>query len=148
MIIPYLDYGDVIYGTASQDGLDKLQRLQNRCLKICKRVNVRFNTNDLHAVTETPLLKDRRRAHLNNFMYDRLSRHELRDDREIRTRAHDAPLFKAKVPKLEAYKRSVNYSGAVQWNGLSAEMHNMGNKTIFKAKQKSVMLALIPDGGD
>ena len=36
MILPYCDYGDVIYNSASQEGLDKLQRLQNRCLKICK----------------------------------------------------------------------------------------------------------------
>ena len=30
MILPYFDYGDVIYGSASQESLDKLQRLQNR----------------------------------------------------------------------------------------------------------------------
>ena len=44
MILPYFDYGDVIYNQGNQDGLDKLQRLQNRCLKICKGYNVRFDT--------------------------------------------------------------------------------------------------------
>ena len=33
MILPYLDYGDSIYGGANQDLLQKLQRLQNRCLR-------------------------------------------------------------------------------------------------------------------
>ena len=31
MILPYFDYGDIIHNTANKDGLEKLQRLQNRC---------------------------------------------------------------------------------------------------------------------
>ena len=41
-----------------------------------------------------PKLQERRRAHINNFMYKRLDKAALRDNRDIRTRAHDAPLFK------------------------------------------------------
>ena len=61
-----------------------------------------------------PMLEVRRTAHVNNFMYNRLKRTKLLDERDIRTRAHDAPLFKVAVPKLEAYKRSLQYAGAVQ----------------------------------
>ena len=35
MILPFLDYADVIFDKAYSKDLDKLQRLQNRCLKIC-----------------------------------------------------------------------------------------------------------------
>ena len=35
MVIPYLDYGDVLYHYSSSRLLDKLQKLQNRGLKIC-----------------------------------------------------------------------------------------------------------------
>ena len=59
MILPYFDYGDVIYNSANKDGLDKLQRLQNRCLKICKNVNIRFNTEELHNLTKMPMLQVR-----------------------------------------------------------------------------------------
>ena len=44
MVLPYFDYGDVIYATASQEGLEKLQRVQNKCLKICKGYNARHAT--------------------------------------------------------------------------------------------------------
>ena len=140
MILPYFDYGDVVYNQAGQEGLDKLQRLQNRCLKICMGFNMRFETEALHAETRVPRLHKRRRAHVNNFMYGRLCRPALLDTRDIRTRAHDARLFRVAVPKIEAYKRSVVYAGSVQWNSLSAEIRSTNNFDLFKAKQKSVML--------
>ena len=39
MILPYLDYGDILFSTANRQKLDKLQRLQNKCLKICLNVH-------------------------------------------------------------------------------------------------------------
>ena len=36
MIVPYFDYCDVIYQGAAKDELDLLQRLQNKCLKMCQ----------------------------------------------------------------------------------------------------------------
>ena len=112
MILPYFDYGDVVYNSAGQEALAKLQRLQNRCLKICKGFNVRFETKELHTITKMPMLEDRRAAHVivNNFMYSRLGKKELLDEHNIRTRAHDALLFKVAIPKNEAFKRSVQYA--------------------------------------
>ena len=63
------------------------------------------------------------------------------DNRNIRTSAHDAPLFKVKVPKLEMYKRSVEYAGAVQWNMLPAEVRNIKEQNALKNKQKDIMEA-------
>ena len=140
MILPYFDYGDVVYSTSSKDGLDKLQRLQNKCLKICKGYHVRHGTADLHAVTKTPMLKARRIAHVNNFMYNRLGNSLYVDNRNIRNRAHDAPLFKVKIPKIEMYKRSVEYAGAVQWNELAQDLRGIRSFQLFKSKQKAIML--------
>ena len=142
MVLPYFDYGDVIYNTANKDGLDKLQRLQNRCLKICKNVNIRFDTDELHRATKMPRLQARRTAHINNFMYKRLGRTDLRDGRDIRTRAHDAPLFKVGIPKGEAFKRSVVYAGSCQWNSLPAELRSIESYDVFKAKQKMQLYSL------
>ena len=135
MILPYLHYGDVIYGAANASGLEKLQRLQNRGLKICKGYDRRFNTARLHSVTKCSMLKVRREAHLNNFMYQRLDRPEGRDDRNLCTGAHDAPLFKVKIPKLEAYKRAAKYRGAVQWNDLPVKTRLINNFASFKSFQ-------------
>ena len=111
MILPYFDYGDIIYNNMGyKEGLEKLQRLQNRCLKICKGYNVRLETKELHKITKIPLLEAKREAYVNNLTYDRLKRPDLVDDRDIRTRA-----------RVQAYKRSVKYAGALQLTNLPSE---------------------------
>ena len=122
------------------EGLEKLQRLQNRCLKICKGFNMRHGTRDLHFITKIPMLEARRIAHINNFMQARTARIHLMDNRDIRTRAHDAPLFSVNIPNVEAYKRSVEYAGSVRWNNLDKELRGIKDSKVFKAKQKSLML--------
>ena len=141
MILPYLDYADVIYSKANVSDLDKLQRLQNRCLKLCQGRYGRLDSDRLHRDLRVPYLKARRKAHTLNFMYVRKSRRpDLLNRREIRTRAHDAPLFVTKVPRCEAFKRSVGYHGAVAWNDLSAHARNTGTYETFKDTQKKRML--------
>ena len=124
MILPFLDYADVVFDSAHSQDLDKLQRLQNRCLKICSGRERMFSTKLSHKQSHVPFLKDRRKAHKLNFMYKRLSRKELLNNREIRTRAHDAPLFNVQIPRGEAFKRSVGYSGSVLWNELTPATRN------------------------
>ena len=138
MIVPYFDYGDVLYSNSNSDGLEKLQRLQNRCLKICMGLDAKFNTNALHRLAKCPKLSNRREAHVHNFMFKRTARVNLIDNRNIQTRAHDALLFKVKIPKNETYKRSVEYSGAVKWNALPANIREIDNYPQFKHSQKVI----------
>ena len=44
MILLYLDYADVIIHKSNNKDLDKLQQLQNRCLRICLGSDKRFST--------------------------------------------------------------------------------------------------------
>ena len=141
MILPYLDYADVIFCKANATDLDKLQKLQNRCLKLCMGQDRLFSTERAHKITEIPFLKDRRRTHTLNFMYKRKgTREDLLNTREIRTRAHDAPLFEVMIPRGEAVKRSVGYFGAEGWNALSPNLRNTDTYQEFKKIQKSSML--------
>ena len=139
MTLPYFDYGDVVYGAANAAGLDKLQRLQNRGLKICKGFDRRFNTTLVHTITKCPMLKNRREAHLNNFMYGKLKCSDVRDNRKLNTRAHDAPHFTVKIPQIETYKRAVEYRGAVQWNELPVKTRSINNFAQFKAYQTNAL---------
>ena len=47
MILPYFDYGDVFLINANQQLLGKIQRIQNRGLKICLGVEARTRTSDV-----------------------------------------------------------------------------------------------------
>ena len=140
MILPYFDYADVIYSNSNSGDLDKLQRVQNRCLKVCTGLDRRYSTNRAHKLASVPFLKDRRAAHLLNFMFIRKSKPNMLNIREIRTRAHDAPLFDIGIPRCEAFKRSVGYFGAVAWNNLSPEVRNTDLYPVFKFHRRKEMI--------
>ena len=140
MLLPYFDYADAIYNRSNVSNLDKLQRLQNKCLRVCLGRDRRFSTEAVHKLASVPFLEVRRTAHTLNFMYKRQDRRELLNLIQIRTRAHDAPLFKVKIPRCEAYKRSVGYAGAVSWNNQPANVRNTDSYLTFKSIQKRAML--------
>ena len=145
MVLPYFDYADVIYSKARAGDLDKLQRLQNRCLRLCLGHHRLFGTNQAHREAKVPLLGERRRAHTLNFMYQRKEkRGDLLDRKQVRTRARDAPLFNVSIPRCEAFKQSIGYHGATSWNELPPDIRNLGSYQSFKGKQKLEMLRRIP----
>ena len=139
MVLPYLDYGDVVIANASPFLLSKLQGLQEKCLKICLNIKGKYDSNHMHNVTHTAKLGDRRRTHVNNFMYRR--RQENRNagmgQEGMVTRSRAAPYFTVLKPSNEAYKRSVSYFGAVQWNKLPSSSRNLASFFTFKSRQKS-----------
>ena len=136
MLLPYFDYADVILAKANLKDVDKLQTLQNKCLRICMGRDRYLNTDRAHRLANVPFLKDRRSAHIHNFMFKWKSNRALLNRREIRTRAHDAPLFTVLVPRCEAFKRSVCFHGSNAWNELDVNTRNIDNYLNFKAKQR------------
>ena len=141
MLLPYFDYADVIFDRALHKDKEKLQRLQSKCLKVCMGKNRRFRTDVIHKLANVPFLKDRRAAHVLNFMYIRKGNVRLLNNREIRTRAHDAPLFEVSIPRCKSFKCSIGYFGAVSWNNLSPDVRNTPNYLAFKHVQKLKMLS-------
>ena len=141
MILPYIDYSDIIYEATNTANLRKLQRLQNQCLRICARSRDHIPTTELHCRYKVGVLESRRQAHLNNYMFKQQNNTDLVDQRMIRTRAHNGTLFKVEYPYLEKYKQSTYYRGALLWNGLSAATRNIASYTSFKLLQKRLMLS-------
>ena len=72
-------------------------------------------------------------------MYNRKKQCILTNDDEenrICTRSNSGLLFHVTKPNCESYKRSVCYSGAVDWNSLGSELRNAENIFAFKKSQK------------
>ena len=137
MLLPYLDYADVVFHKSNSTDLDKLQRLQNRCLRICLGQDRRFSTDRTQKLASVPFQSDRHKAHTLNFMYLRKDKKNLLNKNEIRTRAHDAPLFNITIPRCEAYEHSVSYSGGTEWNNLDPAIRNTDSYLAFKYLQKT-----------
>ena len=99
MILPYIEYGDVIIDAANDKQLNKLQKIQNHCLRICLQANPRTKLIELHSRAKLNYLADRRYSHLLNIMFRRKSNPVYLDDRQIATRLHRGSLFKVGHPK-------------------------------------------------
>ena len=82
MITPYLVYGDIIYNAAALKQLDKLQKIQNRCLRICKARQYATPVAELHNNYKVGYLKATRQAHLKDFMFIQQRNLYLVDNRE------------------------------------------------------------------
>ena len=67
--LPYADYADVIFSPSNSCDLDKLQRLQNRCLRLSLGFDRLYSSDRAHKKAKVPFLKDRRKAHILNFMF-------------------------------------------------------------------------------
>ena len=102
-IIPYFDYGDFVYEAANKSMTEKLQRIQNRCLKTCLNVYIRESTDLIHRQARVNLLEDRRSTHLLNMMFQRSKVDEYVDSRNIYTRRHDGVTLKIPKPNKESF---------------------------------------------
>ena len=114
MVLPYLDYGDIIYDGANLKSLKKLQTLQNRGLRICNNERGHIPTVVLHQRCKVAQLTTRRMAHVRNFMYKKQICMELIDRRPINTRSHDATLYHVTQPRIERSKQNPLYRGTVE----------------------------------
>ena len=135
-VLPYIDYGDILYHKTHKQAINKIQRLQNRALGICLKSPARTPSDQVHSTTGVPYLEFRRKAHLRNFMYSRKDDPKYLDTGRTNTHARDAALVKVIPPKSTVFERSVLYKAAIEWNNLDVGSRSIVNKAMFKAHQK------------
>ena len=140
MILPYFDYGDILFINSPKKPLDKLDRLQKRAIKICTRPGEDIPNDLMLRSANVAKLSKRRDAHILNFMFKKKSSPNLLDIKDVNTRARAAPLFKTIIPKCEKYKNSVFYIGAIRWNSLPVDVRNTDSFDHFKILQKKNMM--------
>ena len=99
MVLPYIEYGDVLYSCTNVELLNKLQRIQNSGLKLSFRLPQTAGTLDIHRKAKLNLLIDRRDSHLLNLMFHRRNDPDYVDNREIHTRLHDYKTLVVQRPK-------------------------------------------------
>ena len=145
MILPILEYCDIIYEGTSVKNLGKIDRLFKQGLRTCVRNRIPNCTDEfeLQKICKLCKLQIRRRVHLRNFMYKQQSNIDLINRRNIRTRLHDAIVFKLYKPSSEKSRMNVIYRGALEWNKLSKEQRLLATYQSFKSNQKRFMSNLL-----
>ena len=136
MVLPFFDYGDLLYESTNQTYLLKLQRLLNRALRNVFMNGSNLSVKELHVKANLVPLCDRRRVHLLQFMYLRSQKTEYVDNRNLLTRAHGKKLLRVNMPRTEKYKKCVAYKGAIIWNSLTIEDQSAESYNAFKMQSK------------
>ena len=141
MILPIMEYGDVLYDGCIQRLTSKFQTMQNRCLRICNYEPYHVPVIFLHEIAQMSRLDLPRKMHLLLFMFKQKDNMNLVNTRVIHTRAHDAILFITERPNSEKYKINVLYKGAVLWNELTVPERNFHSYISFKNHLKKLAFA-------
>ena len=99
-IMPIFDYNDVFYSLLTQQQLIKMQRLQNRALRLVFRGRA-LSVKEMHNRANVELLEQRREAHLLALMFGRTRDLTYRDDTNRVTRMAGAEVVKVPTKKYK-----------------------------------------------
>ena len=137
-VLPLVEYVSFMMSLNNMSDIEKLQRLQNRSLRLCYNINrpCDINTNLLHENANVEKLCNRRNLALLCIMYD-LRQKGLYERKANRvTRAAEGYTFDLTVPHMGVYAKSPYYVGASMWNALPVNIQNLNSKERFKCEIK------------
>ncbi len=125
LILPIIDYGDIIYDGLNQKDAEVLQKVQNMAFKSILRVPKRTSTTETHSELNMLTLSQRRTLHLSKQMYkiDKglgppklLSRFTRRSEiSKFQTRSVTGNEFEIPRNRLKQTDRNPVYRGIKVW---------------------------------
>ena len=132
-ILPLIDYNDHFQMLWSAEKLSRLQKIQNRGLRIVYcNVNPKLDEEGLHNRANLTKLQQRRTLHLLSLMYKRSKLDLYLDKRDIPTRQFDKVKFKVINPVVKKAFKSPNYLGSQLWDKLPRDTQLAPTFNIFK----------------
>ena len=143
-ILPYFDYGDILYHNSDIRNITKLQRLQNRALRICLKVEARTPVRTLHKLANLPELRTRRTAHIRTYAYKRSKNPNYVMENYRPTRANEATQLKSWRARNNKVSNSPHNTCAREWNSLDPISRNLPTLEEFKLSQKKWLKSTIP----
>ena len=149
LIIPHFDYADVCYDAMTQKNAQKLQTLQNTCIRICLQRDKRSNVTQLHADSKLLTLAERRKMHGCNMVYNGLHgkssaglNNMFVSLSEVRTRDTRASAnLEVDIPRcnLEVTKSNFRIRGGNYYNNLPTEVKQAETLNSFKRRQNKTL---------
>ena len=123
--------------------VDKLQKLQNRCLKMCLNINNprEMSVAMLHSTARVSDLDIRREIQLTSLMYSLKSNNRFKKSGFRTTRSMENYVFETDIVHSGINARSPYYRGATLWNGLPAHIQRLTDKNKFKVGIKKHLVA-------
>lgn len=151
MVLPFFNYSNFLMHSCTEKTKTKLQRLQNRGLRVALKSDNRSNVAELHIRAKMMTLEDRRTFDILKIMHYRIYKPNLGSistappldsPRVSMTRARSAPLADVDFPSNSKYLKSLHYYGSQLWNNLSPVTRRIDNFNLFKGMIRSSLLNL------
>ncbi len=147
LILPVMDYGNVIWSQTSAGNLLRLQRLQNRAGRIVLQCPKRTHICDVHERLQWNYCQTR--SNINRCLMvakclmgcvprylDSIFKF-VNDTHGRQTRAAETRTLRVPFPRNNSLKRTFRYAGAVSWNGLPQDLRMIKDYTDFKKRCKT-----------
>ena len=140
-VLPLTEYVSFVLSLNTKLEIEKLQKLQNRALRMCYNVQIPkdVRTSDLHVRSRLNSLEERRKLQLYNIMFDLKQKGLFEKMHNRNTRNADKYIFDTNHVNLDIYVKSPYYVGAKYWNDLPKETQNSRSKMQFKTAIKKVI---------
>ena len=141
LVLPQLDYCDLIYMCTTEENLQRLQYIQNSACRIILRADKYTSVREMHQELKLPTLKQRRTIHMaiechNNIFNQESGLHSMfikRDSTRVRhTRTTDTNMMTVPNVKSITGRRAFSFRGPHFWNNLASESRLIENKNGFK----------------
>lgn len=138
MVLPYIEYGNSFLLGSDKVGRIKLQRVQNKGLKVALRKDSRYSTDILHKEANLATWEVRARMALTKLMFKYKGHEEfiVTNVSDGLTRLQLGTVFKIVVPKTNNYRNSVAYLSRIEWNCLPSYIRCIDTYTKFKKEIK------------
>lgn len=138
MVLPYIEYGNSFLLGSDIAMLNKLQRAQNRGLKIALAKDMRYSTGILHKEARLASWEVRARMAAMRLMFKYKHNDEYTEACPMgsSTRAHYGPLIIVDKPKTTNYSKSISYMCRKEWNSLPAYIRCIDECKKFKKELK------------
>ena len=145
IILSIIDYSDVIYGLMTKQQEVKLQRIQNRALRIVF-VGKKLSVDEMHTIAELTPLIERRELHLLSPMFKRSFNKETLDLTAQRTRQGVGKTRKVPRPKTAELMKAPVYRRSISWNKLPAKTKDANTILAFKTVVCHLQPGPVPEG--
>ena len=139
LVYPYLLYGILVWGGASEIYLEPLALLQKKIIRIITSSDFLAHSDPLFYQTKILRLRDIYRYCLGIHMFRRHREGDIAypsHHYETRTRNLAIPQFQ----RLAQCQRSLCYNGPVCWNGIPLAIRSATSLSLFKKRYKDYLL--------
>lgn len=153
LLLPLLDYADVCYTDATEESLDKLERLQNLGIRFIYGLRKYDHVSRFRAQLKWLPIRRRRDCHTLSLLYTILhssnaplylrERFEYLIPRNKPCRTATSLLLKTPAHSSTRYSDSFTVHAVLLWNSLPHEIRASSSLDMFKRRTKAHFLSLV-----